>query len=571
MALNRLIDADIDARNPRTAARELPSGRLTADPGDRASALVSLAVLLVAVSPAPGEHLVPLADPGRRVRALPLRQARHLALPPGARPHDRPRADGGLAGGDRATSGRRRPARARRWPAGSPASTSSTRCWTWTSTAPTASTRSPARFGPARALWFTRGAAPRGGRPAGRRPGSPPARGPLYIVGVARAARWCCCTRTRSSPRGDTGAWPRRVRAVERPPRGGLPRLRPGRGDALGRSSSGARTGQALSATGRALDRVDVDVAEGECLAVLGPNGAGKSTLLRMLATLLRPDEGAPSASAGTRCPQRARRARAAIGYLGHDPLRLPRPDRAAEPGALRRPLRRCRDPGSASTTCSTGVGLLARSFDPVRTFSRGMAQRLGLARALLHEPSLLLLDEPYAGPRRGRRAPAGRRARPRRARDRGRRAWSPTRSSAAWPWRGGCWCCAPAGSCWQGHRAGLDGGRVPRAVRGAGRRERGRPGRPPAARAAAEGPAPGAPHARHRRGDDPLRRRGDGDLPVRLRHPRRRPHAASPGASCGRRSRSPRCSAWGARGCPSASSGCSTGSCSAPGARAWC
>jgi heme exporter protein A len=133
-----------------------------------------------------------------------------------------------------------------------------------------------------------------------------------------------------------------------------------------------------------------------ERLAVLGPNGAGKSTLLRILATLLRPDAGGLSV-AGETMPAGARRVRGLIGYLGHDPLvyldltawqnlelfaqlyGVPEARERIEEGLLR-------------------VGLLARAYEPVRSFSRGMAQRLGLARLLLHHPSLLLLDEPYAG-----------------------------------------------------------------------------------------------------------------------------------------------------------------------------
>ena len=104
----------------------------------------------------------------------------------------------------------------------------------------------------------------------------------------------------------------------------------------------------------RAVDRVDVDLAAGECLAVLGPNGAGKSTLLRMLATLLRPDAGT-LAVCGHALPEEAGRARAEIGYLGHDPLVYLDLTAAPEPGALRRPLRPARRARGASTTPSTG------------------------------------------------------------------------------------------------------------------------------------------------------------------------------------------------------------------------
>ena len=146
----------------------------------------------------------------------------------------------------------------------------------------------------------------------------------------------------------------------------------------------------------RAVNRVDIALAPGECLAVLGPNGAGKSTLLRMVATLLRPDAGS-LAIRGEALPAGALRARAAIGYLGHDPLvyldLTPRQNLE-----LYADLHGLADVRERIDAGLDRVGLRARSFDPVRTFSRGMAQRLGLARALLHDPVLLLLDEPYAG-----------------------------------------------------------------------------------------------------------------------------------------------------------------------------
>ena len=146
----------------------------------------------------------------------------------------------------------------------------------------------------------------------------------------------------------------------------------------------------------RAVDRVDVALEPGECLAVLGPNGAGKSTLLRMIATLMRPEEGTLTVC-GEPIPVRAARVRGQIGYLGHDPL-VYLDLTARQNLELYADLYGLADARERIDSGLDRVGLLARSFDPVRTFSRGMAQRLGLARALLHDPRLLLLDEPYAG-----------------------------------------------------------------------------------------------------------------------------------------------------------------------------
>ena len=132
---------------------------------------------------------------------------------------------------------------------------------------------------------------------------------------------------------------------------------------------------------------------EGECLAIVGANGAGKSTLLRMLATLLRPDNGT-IALFGDALPGSARLARPKIGYLGHDAL-VYRDLTCAQNMELAADLYAV-DRGEIHPALDR-VGLLSRAHDPVHELSRGMTQRLGLARLTLHRPALLLLDEPHA------------------------------------------------------------------------------------------------------------------------------------------------------------------------------
>lgn len=115
-----------------------------------------------------------------------------------------------------------------------------------------------------------------------------------------------------------------------------------------------------------------------------------------MLATLHRPDAGELSVL-GHPLPDRAMDARGRLGYLGHDPLVYLdlTPLQNLE---LFADLYGVPDARARIEDLLDEVGLLARSFEPVRTFSRGMAQRLGLARVLLHSPDLLLLDEPHSG-----------------------------------------------------------------------------------------------------------------------------------------------------------------------------
>jgi heme exporter protein A len=135
----------------------------------------------------------------------------------------------------------------------------------------------------------------------------------------------------------------------------------------------------------RVIDRLDLDVAAGDFLLLTGPNGSGKTTLLRLVAGLLAPTGGSLEVAL-----ERAR-----IGFLGHEPLvyreltplenlelygRLYRvPERRERVGAL---LER--------------FGLWQVRNDRVSTFSRGMQQRLGLCRALLHDPDLIVFDEPF-------------------------------------------------------------------------------------------------------------------------------------------------------------------------------
>jgi len=143
-----------------------------------------------------------------------------------------------------------------------------------------------------------------------------------------------------------------------------------------------------------ALDGLSLTLRAGDCLALIGPNGAGKTTLLRVIAGLLRPDGGAISVG-GHRYPEARQAARPLIGYLGHDPL-VYLDLTASQNLELYADLYGV--PSGRVLAWLERVGLLARAYDPVRTFSRGMVQRLALARLLLHEPRLLLLDEPFSG-----------------------------------------------------------------------------------------------------------------------------------------------------------------------------
>jgi heme exporter protein A len=144
-----------------------------------------------------------------------------------------------------------------------------------------------------------------------------------------------------------------------------------------------------------ALDRVDVSLAAGESLVVLGPNGAGKTTLLRILATLLRPS-GGEAQVLGCALPNEAWKLRGKIGYLGHEPLlyrdlsgrenlrfqaRLHGVERSAAEMRIEELLR--------------AVGMERRADERVAELSAGMRQRLSICRCVLHQPELLLLDEP--------------------------------------------------------------------------------------------------------------------------------------------------------------------------------
>ena len=142
-----------------------------------------------------------------------------------------------------------------------------------------------------------------------------------------------------------------------------------------------------------ALAGISVRVERGQTLAVLGENGAGKTTLLRVLAGLLRP-HGGRAVVLGAELPGERWKLPARIGYLGHEPL-LYRELSARE--NLRYHARLHRVDAGRVRAVLEAVGMERRGDDPVRELSRGMVQRVAAARAVLHEPELLLLDEPRA------------------------------------------------------------------------------------------------------------------------------------------------------------------------------
>jgi heme exporter protein A len=178
--------------------------------------------------------------------------------------------------------------------------------------------------------------------------------------------------------------------------------------EAAGGATAGAERGAAgpaisLRDLGRAygeriaLSGVTLDVPAGCTLAVFGANGAGKTTLLRILATLLRPHRG-EARVLGHALPGEGWAVRGRVGLLGHDPL-LYRDLTARENLRFHARLHGLALPAGAERieALLDAVGMARRADEPVHTLSRGMAQRVAVCRAVLHEPELLLLDEPLA------------------------------------------------------------------------------------------------------------------------------------------------------------------------------
>jgi len=146
----------------------------------------------------------------------------------------------------------------------------------------------------------------------------------------------------------------------------------------------------------RALRGVDFALDAGDSLAVFGPNGAGKTTLLRILAGLLRPHKGEVLLD-GAPLERTDAAHRRRVGLIAHYSL-LYDGLTAAENLAFYARLYGLSDREALVTRTLEGVGLADRAGDAVGTFSRGMVQRMAIARALLHEPRIVLLDEPFSG-----------------------------------------------------------------------------------------------------------------------------------------------------------------------------
>ncbi|HSQ31398.1 MAG TPA: heme ABC exporter ATP-binding protein CcmA [Gemmatimonadaceae bacterium] len=145
----------------------------------------------------------------------------------------------------------------------------------------------------------------------------------------------------------------------------------------------------------RAVDGVTLSVPAGDCLALFGPNGAGKTTLLRLIAGLLKPSEG--TVRVGGRALRDDASARGQVGLISHQSM-LYRALTARENVEFAARLYGMGDHHAAAKRALEHMRVLDRADTPVRALSRGLQQRVSIARAIVHEPSVVLLDEPYTG-----------------------------------------------------------------------------------------------------------------------------------------------------------------------------
>jgi heme exporter protein A len=146
----------------------------------------------------------------------------------------------------------------------------------------------------------------------------------------------------------------------------------------------------------KVLKRVNLKIKKGEFLTLFGPNGAGKTTLLKTVATVINPDGGEIIVN-GSKLSEEAIEIRRKVGFVSHNPLLYD--DLTSEENLkFYARMYEVKDYERKIDFLLKKVGLFHRKYDLVRTFSRGMLQRLAIARTLVHDPEILLLDEPYTG-----------------------------------------------------------------------------------------------------------------------------------------------------------------------------
>ncbi len=146
----------------------------------------------------------------------------------------------------------------------------------------------------------------------------------------------------------------------------------------------------------RVLKSIDFELPQGASLVIFGPNGAGKTTLLRILSTLDRPSKGTCEAL-GFSYKEQIEQVRGRIGFITHNPM-LYLDLTARENLVLFARLYGVDNPGKRADEMLTLVELKHRANDKVRGFSRGMTQRIAIARAFINDPRIVFLDEPYSG-----------------------------------------------------------------------------------------------------------------------------------------------------------------------------